>query len=129
MDRYKKLQSVANAINAATEIRSLYASNSRNNSRHEVRPDNISLLNNVLKIISEYMPGSQSRVLEETTNKCNSYSCAYKNLKQNIRALGSSQAVDKEIMIRILNLMKPFMQSRQSHFIDKFTKIYEILQS
>jgi len=128
MDRYKKLEHIANAIHAAGKIKDTYKSNVRDASDTAVKPDNITLLNNMLQIVAEYSPGMQKGLLSQTTNKCNSYSCAYRNLKQHLNSL-NGRGMDRESLIKTISIIKPFMRSRHSHFIDKMVKIHEILKS
>ena len=128
MDKYKKLENITNALQAAGKIKSVYRSDVRSEAGTSVRQDNVCLLCDALRIITELSPRKNEKNIAEVIDKSSLYSNTYRNLKQHLRS-ADSRDMNREALVKTLNIIKPFLSGRHTLFVDKLSKIHEILKS
>lgn len=142
MDKYKKLENITNALQAAGKIKGVYRAPEYNNpkkaiengSRADVNggraDENSSICRfcDALRIIGKYSPGLNRSRFGETIDRSAQYSNTYRNLKRQIRML-NSRGMNRETLIQTLNVIKPLLSGRSVYFVDKISRIHEILKS
>jgi len=128
MDKNEALQAIANSIHAAGKIKSTYESYMRSDGENPVFPDKLSVIKNILNIISEYSPEEQRRNMERTINKADVYSNTYKNLKQHL-ANSRSHKLNKENFVKTLEIVRPLAGNREKYMIDKILRLYDLFIS
>ncbi len=127
-DKYNILESIANGIYAAGKIQDTYRSRQQRNSESTVFPDNVSTLNRLLQILADYSPQMHRGKLGEAISKSNELSSAYKDLKRHF-STARNQKIDKDLIIKTLNTVKPIVNNRRKTVLDKALRIHEILNS
>lgn len=147
MDKYKKLENITNALQAAGKIKGVYKVPEHNNPGHNdpertdengsravvngsraVENSSVCRFCEALRIIGEYSPGLNRSRFGETIDRSAQYSNTYRNLKRQIRML-NSRGMNREALIQTLNVIKPLLSSRSVYFVDKISRIHEILKS
>lgn len=127
MDKYKKLETITNGINAAHKIRSLQ--NSTSYQRADGKPDTLTLLSEMLSVIAQHSPETHRSSLSERLDKTNVYGEAYRGLKQHVKGIKSNDRIEKNDIIKTLHIIKPVVDERKQTLIEKILKIQEILDS
>lgn len=130
MNKYEKLETITNGINAANKIRSLQSSagNQRSDTSNSI--DTVALLSQMLGIIAQYSPETDRKnLLNERLDKTRMYSEAYKGLKHEIRDIKSNNRVGKDDIIKTLHILQPVVDTHRQTLIEKILRIQEILDS
>lgn len=128
MDKLKKLESIANALQAVVKIKKMQSSHLLDNRNISVHEDNLCILCEALKIINDLSPRQDKAQLGEMINKTAIYSNTYRNLKYHLRDM-NTRGFDKDMFLKTLNVIKPLLGNRYSAAIDKISKIHDILKS
>lgn len=130
MNKYEKLESITNGINAANKIRTLQSSTLSQRSDTSNNIDTAALLSQMLSIIAQYSPNTdRGNLLNERLDKTRMYSEAYKGLKHEIRDIKSNNRVGKEDIIKTLHILQPVVDTRRQTMIEKLLRIQQILDS
>ncbi|ODM26555.1 hypothetical protein A7W90_10175 [Clostridium sp. Bc-iso-3] len=130
MNKYEKLETITNGINAANKLRTLQSSalNQRADTSNNI--DQVGLLSEMLSIIAQYSPNTdRNNLLNENLNKTLMYSEVYKGLKHGISDIKSNNRVGKDDIIKTLHILQPVVDTRRQTLIEKILKIQEILDS
>ena len=128
-DKYKTLNNIANGIHAANRIHEIHNSSLKRGSEVSDRRESVSNLNEVLKVLADYSPDAHSSKIGSVLGKSSSYSNTYRDLKQHLNILQSRKRIDRELLMRTLEVIKPMVGSNKKSTIDKALKIHEILKS
>lgn len=128
MNRYDKLNYLANGIHAASKIRDIYKANLKEDPNSAVRASNTDIVNQVLNVIAQYAPEPYRQDVQTTVQKCCIYNDTYRNLKQHIRSTANHRMNDEEF-IRTLDIVRPVVGNRERILIEKIIKIYQIIKS
>lgn len=128
MDKYKALEYIANGIHAANKIQDVYKSTLHRDSNTLIRPDNFTMLNQVLQILTEHSPEIHKRKFEEALSKSSEVSNTYRNLKRHFKVV-KNQRMNKDLFLETLSVLKPIVDNRRKAMIDKAIRIHEILNS
>ncbi|HOJ09329.1 MAG TPA: hypothetical protein PK733_01885 [Clostridiales bacterium] len=147
MDSYTKkleyLGSLANGIYAAAEIYNImklnesdsnkkkpYSKDENNQYRRSVNPSTTAMYNDVLIAIAKYLPEASYRKnnLRKSLDKSILYGNTYKQLKDNMTSL-RVDGMDKNKLINTLSIVKPLLNGERADIVDKFLKIYDIINS
>lgn len=128
MNKYIALDYIANGIHAANKIHKIRNSKLGEDSRSSVSTSNLQLMDEMLKVITEYSPGKHQRSFEESLGKYSLYRDAYTNLKHHIKT-SSRQRIDGGSLVKTIQIIHPLAGSREKPALEKIIKIYEILKS
>lgn len=126
MDRFTALEQIANGIQAASRIKRIYESNLREDPESYVKPSPLYTISEALKIIAEYSPERERKILQDALHRSNTYYDTYRNIKHHMNSV-NRQEISPVSLIQILNAMKPVLPNKHMIIIDKMTKIFEIL--
>lgn len=127
-NRYKKLNTIANGINAVSKIQEVISSSPGNNPKTTVREDKKTTLIDILHIIAEYSPDRSGNLLSDILNRSEQYCDSYKNVKLHLNST-RNQRVNRQNFINTLSVIKPLLDNRNKVMINKVLRIYEILFS
>ncbi|HHW47760.1 MAG TPA: hypothetical protein GXX14_03970 [Clostridiaceae bacterium] len=128
VDRYKKLEAIANGFYAASRIQKALNSDFETSPGTSVRSSTLDKIYEVFNIIDKYSPESYRRNVSDIVKKSFRYSRAYKDIKQHLYSARNKKA-DKDMFINTLKVLKPILSNKQIMLVDKFIKITEILYS
>ena len=128
MDRYKKLEAIANGFYAASRIQNALSTDIETNSGASVRSSTLDRISEVLNIIDKYSPESFRQNVSGIVSKSMRYSRAYKDIKQHLY-FARDKKIDRDMFINTLKVMKPILNNKQILIVNKFLKIAEILYS
>ncbi len=126
MNNQEFLSYIANSIYAAQKIRGMQDSYLRKDESTTVRSSGLEIINDVIKVIAEYYPGNDRRMIDQITYTSEIYSNAYRGLKSFFTESRSS-APDISSIMRLLQTVKPILGNNHKAMIDKVTRIYEII--
>lgn len=128
MDKYKKLESITNGINAAHKLMTLKnsAANQRSDDSPYITP---ALLSQMLQVIAQHSPDRSKTPLKRSLDQTNLYTKAIRELKQEALNIREKNRVYKDDIIKTLHILKPIMDPRRQSIIEKIIKIQQILDS
>lgn len=128
MEKTRRLEQIANGIQAANKIQQVYRSTLRNDDTSTVRADRKAALFDILGIIAEFSPDTYRSILGDTIDKSHMFGEAYRNIKHHLR-VSRNQSINREMLVQTLGHIRPIVGNRRKALIDKVLKIYEILNS
>jgi len=132
MDNGKYLQSIANGIYAANEVRNLLkAPNMRSDNTTGMVARSISVFGEVIKVIADYLPvenNQRGSNIKEMVNKSAAYGNTYSQLKQHLVSARQSR-LNKDHLIETLAIVKPLLKDEPRTTVDKVLRIYEIIKA
>ena len=129
MDRYQKLEQITNGINAASKIKNVGNSFTRNDSENNRKINDVDLLIQILSVIAEYSPESQRSTFSDNLQKSTVYHNTYRNLKQHIKSIQTNRNLDSEGLARTLEIVKPILAKDRRNIVEKMLQIHQILKS
>lgn len=125
MDKNKKLEYITNGLQAAHKIQKAYHSSVREDSSASVRQSRLSLINNMLQIISEHSPDKHKDVLNRAISTSNLYNDTYRGLKNHLMT-SRSEKLNKENFVKALSILKPVLNPPNQLMVERIMKLYEI---
>mgnify|MGYP000918282395 CR=1 FL=1 len=128
MDRYKKLEAIANGFYAASRIQKILNTDFETSPGTSVRYSSFDKISEIFNIIDKYSPESYRQNVSGIVKKSMRYSRVYKDLKQHLYSARNKKA-DRDMFINTLKVIRPILNNRQILIVDKFLKIAEILYS
>jgi len=128
MDRYKKLDNIANSIHAASRINSIRNSRLLRDDDSNIKNNNISTLYEILDTIAHYSPQSYRDSFSQRLYECKSCSNVYRDLKQHLKT-SDSRRNGTDFYLKALETLAPVLGNRERSMLDKIRRIYEIINS
>jgi len=135
MDKYSKLDTIANSLIAVNKINSIRYNlqkavshgSSESLSRQGRAPslDKITTLNEVLRVLAQHSPEPYRRQFGEIASKSSMYTGVYTNLVKHFERSRNRQ-FDRYNIIKTLDIVKPLADNRGKILIDKILKLYEV---
>ena len=128
MDKYKKLETITNGLNAAHKIMTLQTSaiNQRSKDSTKITP---ALLSQMLQVIAQYSPDKNKIPLTRSLEQTNRCSKAITELKEEVLNIREKNKIYKDDVIKTLHILKPIVDPNRQTIIEKILKIQEILNS
>jgi hypothetical protein len=128
MDKYKKLETITNGLNAANKIMTLQTSaiNQRSKDSAYINP---ALLSQMLHVIAQYSPDKNKILLTRSLEQTDRYRKAIRELKEEVLNIREKNRINKDDVIRTLHIIKPIVDPNRQTILEKILKIQEILDS
>ena len=131
MESRLNIENVTNGLLTLQKLKQLYKPLKLQEDREDssyVRPDKLSLLQDTLTAITDFLPEARGSSLSEAFRQGSRYSSAYRGIKQHVRNMDGNR-VDSLQVLKGLKLVVPILDNRQRLYMDKIVKIFEILQA
>lgn len=131
MESRLTIENVTNGLMTLQKLKNLYKPGSRTEDNHGesyMLPDKLSLLQETLTSIREFLPETRNSRLSEAFKQGSQYSNVYRSLKQHVREMNRSK-MDGTQALQFVKQVAPILSSRQKLYVDKFVKIFDILLS
>ncbi|NMB33291.1 MAG: hypothetical protein GX992_03490 [Clostridium sp.] len=126
MNKHKKLETITNGLNAASEIIKLQDSTTNQRNHNSITPEFVS---QALQIIARYSPEKHRAPLTEGLNKTNLYSDVIKKLKLKMLDAKKKDKIHRDDIVSTLHILRQIAEPKQQTIIDKILKIRDILDS
>lgn len=131
MESRLNIESVTNGLLTVQKLKQLYKPAKRQEDGEDitnVRPDKLSLLQDTLTAIKDFLPETRDSSFSEAFRQGSHYSRAYREIKHHVRDIGGNRT-DMAQILKTLKLVIPILDNRQKIYMDKVVKIFDILQS
>lgn len=131
MESRLSIENVTNGLLTLQKLKQLYKPATRQEDEENssyVRPDRLSLLQETLSAITDFLPETRGISFSEAFRQGSHYSSAYRGMKQQVRDMGRS-GMDSAQVLKGLKLVVPVLSNKQRLYMDKVVKIFDILQS
>lgn len=140
MGNLPNIENITNLLLTIQKLKSLYEPKTRSEITNPegldsrsipteyVKPDKLSLMQDILSAVSSLTPQMRGPSYSTAFSCCNQYSSTYRELKRQIRGMNRSHFEPKRVL-EILKLVTPILENRQKVFMDKTIRIIDILQT
>jgi len=131
MESKLSIENISNGLLILQKLKQLYKPANRlegsENISH-VQLDKMSLLQETLTAIADFLPDSRGSSYSEAFKQGNRYSSAYREIKHHVRDT-SGNRLDSTQILKSLKLVAPILNTKQQVYMDKVVKIFDILQT
>lgn len=131
MESRLSIENVTNGLMTLQKLKNLHKPPKRQEDGEDlsyVRPDKLSLLQEILTSITNFLPETRGGRLSEAFRQGSRYSNAYRGLKHHVSAMDLNR-MDSTQLLNGLKLVLPILDNKQRLYMDKFVKIFDILLS
>ena len=131
MESRLSIENVTNGLLTLQKLKQLYKPATRQEGSEDlnnVHQDKLILLQDTLTAITDFIPQTRGSSFSEAFRLGSHYSSAYRRIKQHVRDMDGNR-LDTLQVLNGLKLVTPILSNRQRLYMDKFVKIFDILQS
>lgn len=130
MGKQLNIESITDGLITLRKLKQLYTSENRSDSDNigDVRPDKLSLMQEIMTAIRNFLPQAREDSFSNAINQGNRYGSVYRELKRHLKSMDRSIPESSNIL-KTLKLISSLLDSRHKVYLDKAVKIIDILQS
>lgn len=131
MEKKLNIENISNGLLVLQKLKQLYKPENRlegGEKQVHVQLDRLSLLQETLTSISDFLPVGRGGAYSEAFRQGNRYSGAYREIKRHVRKMDGNR-LDTAQVVNSLKLVVPMLNNRQRVYMDKIVKIFDILQA
>lgn len=130
MGKQLNIESITDGLITLRKLKQLYTPDNRSDSDNigNVRPDKLSLMQEIITAIGNFLPQAREDSFSNAINQGNRYGRVYRELKRHLKSMDRNIPESSNIL-KTLKLIFPLLDSRHKVYLDKAVKIIDILQS
>lgn len=128
MENVLTLENITKGLLTITKIREMLNSNLREEDGVAVKQDKLTVANETLQLIAEFLPAMRGGSFTDALQKSSNYSRAYREIKGHVRGTRNTKT-DFSKVAKTMKVVAPILDNRQKIYFDKLIKIMDILDS
>ena len=128
MDRFQKLEKLASSLNTVSRVANIYKKRTDSDARSDEQQNKADILHEMLGAVSDHAPDARDSSFGKNVEKCGEFCNTYRNLKNHFKNVRNKKPGHQEYA-KTLSIVKPAMGDKSRTAVEKFLKIYEILNS
>ncbi len=128
------VENITNGLIAIQRIKQLYKQDENNNSsaseerENTIRPDRLSLLEDTLNSIYNFLPDERSSTFNIAFNEGKRYSGAYRDMKQHVRSVDWSN-IKLDNIYDGFKIALPMLNTKQKLNLSKVIQVIDVIKS
>lgn len=129
MGKPLNIESITDGLITLRKLKQLYIPQNRSNDNiADVLPDKLSLMQETITAIRNFLPQAREGSFSNAINQGNRYGSVYRELKHHLKGMDRNISGSSDIL-KTLKLVSSLLDNRYKAYLDKAVKIIDILQS